>query len=92
MTLQDEIIKALKKHGPLQRGNKGDKHLTLTRILKVPRTTIYDQLEKLRKQGKVIKYPVPNGQGHPPVFWEYVDGSGFLEIMEEIDEMEWMEK
>jgi Fe2+ or Zn2+ uptake regulation protein len=63
-TIQHNIVKILEEHGSLSRRD-------LVRISKAPRTTIYDNLVKLQKLGKIQKFSRSNGErGRPLVFWK----------------------
>ncbi|TFF98847.1 MAG: hypothetical protein EU547_00100 [Promethearchaeota archaeon] len=62
--LQLNLIKTLKEHGALTRRE-------LVRQLKTPRTTIYDNLVKLKKKQLVKKFSRNNNkQGRPKVYWD----------------------
>ena len=64
MSLQDNILNVLEKHGPSARDY-------LTMILERPRTTIYDELRKLEKLRLVSKFTRPNGKrGRDIVLWK----------------------
>lgn len=62
--LPDRLVKVLSKHGALTRDE-------LVKSLKVPRTTIYDNLVKLIKQNKVaVEQEEANGIGRPRVYFK----------------------
>jgi len=56
-----------------------DKDLTRDEIsssLNKPRSTIYDNLEKLEENNMVMRYSLPEncvGKGRPPVYWSSLD-------------------
>ncbi len=61
---QNNLIKILQVNGPMTRRD-------LVNQLKVPRTTIYDNLVKLQKQKVIEKFSRNNGKrGRPLVFWK----------------------
>ncbi len=61
--LQNNLIKILEKDGPITRKE-------LVRTLKIPRTTIYDNLLKLQRRKLIEKFSRNNGRrGRPLVFW-----------------------
>ncbi|TFG03624.1 MAG: MarR family transcriptional regulator [Promethearchaeota archaeon] len=62
--LQNNLIKILENNGPITRRE-------LVKTLKIPRTTIYDNLLKLQKQKLIEKFSRNNGRrGRPLVFWK----------------------
>ncbi len=62
--IQVNLIKALKDEGPSTRRE-------LVRELKIPRTTIYDNLVKLQKRKLIEKYSRSNGKrGRPLILWK----------------------
>ena len=62
--VQINLIKTLHRKGPLTRED-------LAIQLKIPRSTIYDNLRKLQKRKLVEKYILWEGkQGRPPVYWK----------------------
>ena len=62
--LQSNIIDILKKTGkPLNRND-------LVRLLNTPRTTIYDNIVPLIKDGLIIKFPVRKSRGRPVVYYK----------------------
>ena len=64
---QNNLIKVLQMNGPMTRKD-------LVNQLKVPRTTIYDNLLKLQKRKVVEKFIRNNGtRGRPLVFWKIRD-------------------
>jgi Fe2+ or Zn2+ uptake regulation protein len=66
---QIKILKTLKKHGPLPRGYNSAKN-TLTAKTGESRTTLYENLEKLKEKDLVFAVEYDNGkQGRPKVFW-----------------------
>lgn len=66
---QIKILKTLKKHGPLPRGYSNAKN-TLTAKTGESRTTLYENLEKLKEKDLVFAVEYDNGkQGRPKVFW-----------------------
>lgn len=72
---QGIIIKALDEHGPLKRGNSYARKGTLLGILEIPRTTLYENLEKLEKKKIVERFEKNNGKrGRPHVFWRIKEG------------------
>jgi len=75
--LQVQLIQTLKEKGePLMRKD-------LAKLLKTPRTTIYDNLLKLQKRKIVEKFTKNNGlRGRPKVMWCYI---AFGEELEEND-------
>ncbi|TFG17256.1 MAG: hypothetical protein EU531_03930 [Promethearchaeota archaeon] len=61
--LQNNLIKILENNGPITRRE-------LVRTLKIPRTTIYDNLLKLQKIKMIERFSRNNGtRGRPLVFW-----------------------
>jgi len=61
--LQNNLIKILENNGPITRRE-------LVRNLKIPRTTIYDNLLKLQKKKMIERFSRNNGtRGRPLVFW-----------------------
>ena len=61
---QNNLIKILQVNGPMTRRD-------LVYQLKVPRTTIYDNLVKLQKRKVIEKFSRNNGKrGRPLVFWK----------------------
>jgi len=61
--LQNNLIKILEKDGPITRRE-------LVKVLKTPRTTIYDNLLKLQRRKLIEKFSRNNGRrGRPLVFW-----------------------
>lgn len=64
--LDRDIITTLQMHGPLTRGE-------LVIILGVPRTTLFDHLEVLKKRLLVKSFVRPrSSRGRPPVFYKIV--------------------
>ncbi len=64
--IQYNLIKLLKNGGPLTRKD-------IVNHLKTPRTTIYDNLNKLQKRRVVEKYSRNNGKrGRPNVYWRLI--------------------
>jgi uncharacterized membrane protein len=62
--LQNNLIKILEKDGPITRRE-------LVKVLKTPRTTIYDNLLKLQRRKLIEKFSRNNGRrGRPLVFWK----------------------
>lgn len=62
--LQIKLVNTLKETGPTQRS-------TLVEILSTPRTTIYDNLERLQKKDIVERFSRNNGKrGRPKVYWK----------------------
>jgi len=68
---QAHIYDTLKKHGPLKRGYKHSKEKTLRTLTNIPRTTLYDNLEKLEQKGLIERFKASsNGKrGRPPIRW-----------------------
>jgi len=65
--VQFNLIKALKDEGPSTRRD-------LVKELKIPRTTIYDNLVKLQKRKLIEKYSRSDGKrGRPLIFWKIKD-------------------
>lgn len=65
--IQNSLIKILEKNGPLSRKD-------FVNTLKIPRTTIYDNLLKLQKRKLVEKFTRNNGKrGRPLVHWKLSD-------------------
>jgi len=63
--IQFNLIKTLKDEGPLTRRD-------LVKELKIPRTTIYDNLVKLQKRKLIEKFSRTDGKrGRPLIFWEF---------------------
>ena len=61
--LQNNLIEILENNGPITRRE-------LVKTLKVPRTTIYDNLLKLQKKKMIEKFSRSSGKrGRPLVFW-----------------------
>ena len=61
--IQNSLIKILENDGPITRRE-------LVNALKIPRTTIYDNLLKLQKKKMIEKFSRNNGRrGRPLVFW-----------------------
>ena len=61
--LQNNLIQLLESNGPITRRE-------LVKTLKVPRTTIYDNLLKLQKKKMIEKFSRSSGKrGRPLVFW-----------------------
>jgi len=61
---QNNLIKILQMNGPMTRKD-------LVNQLKVPRTTIYDNLVKLQKRKVIEKFSRNNGKrGRPLIFWK----------------------
>ena len=61
--LQNNLIKILENDGPITRRE-------LVRTLRIPRTTIYDNLLKLQKKKMIERFSRNNGtRGRPLVFW-----------------------
>jgi Fe2+ or Zn2+ uptake regulation protein len=66
---QINILETLKEHGPLTRGYNGAKG-TLSAKTGESRTTLYENLEKLKEKDLVFAVEYDNGkQGRPKVFW-----------------------
>ncbi len=66
--LQIEIIKLLKEKKTLTRRD-------FVKLLRTPRTTIYDNLIKLQNRKLIEKYNRNNGKcGHPFVYWKLMEG------------------
>ena len=64
--IQNNILKALQRDGPATRGALVDE-------LKVPRTTIYDNLLKLQQKRMIEKFSRNSGKrGRPIVFWKLI--------------------
>jgi predicted ArsR family transcriptional regulator len=62
--LQNSLIEVLENDGPSTRRE-------LVKLLKTPRTTIYDNLLKLQKKMIIEKFSRNNGRrGRPLVFWK----------------------
>ena len=62
--IQYNLIKTLKDEGPLTRRD-------LVKELKIPRTTIYDNLVKLQKRKLIEKFSRTDGKrGRPLIFWK----------------------
>lgn len=62
--IQNRLIEVLRNKGPLTRK-------ALVEELKVPRTTIYDNLLKLQKRKLIEKFRDCNGaRGRPLVYWK----------------------
>lgn len=65
--IQYNLIKTLKNGGPLTRRD-------LVKELKIPRTTIYDNLVKLQKRRLIEKFSRIDGKrGRPLIFWKIKD-------------------
>ncbi len=65
--IQYNLMKALKDEGPLTRRD-------LVKELKIPRTTIYDNLVKLQKRKLIEKFSRNDGKrGRPLIFWKFND-------------------
>lgn len=65
--LQLNLIKTLKNNGASTRRQ-------LVKQLKTPRTTIYDNLVKLKKKELVKKFSRNNNkQGRPKVYWDLLE-------------------
>ncbi len=65
--IQSNLIKTLKDDGPLTRRD-------LVKELKIPRTTIYDNLVKLQKRKLIEKFSRNDGKrGRPLIFWKFKD-------------------
>jgi uncharacterized membrane protein len=65
--LQLNLIKTLKENGASTRRE-------LVNQLKTPRTTIYDNLVKLKKKQLVKKFSRNNNkQGRPKVYWDLLE-------------------
>ena len=63
-SIQFNLIKTLKSIGPLTRRE-------LVKELKTPRTTIYDNLLKLKKRKIIEKFSRNDGKrGRPLIFWK----------------------
>jgi predicted ArsR family transcriptional regulator len=63
--IQFNLIKTLKDEGPLTRRD-------LVNELKIPRTTIYDNLVKLQKRKMIEKFSRNDGKrGRPLIFWKF---------------------
>ena len=71
---QIEILKVLEAHGPLIRGQKYDKKQdTLIAITKYARSTVYDNLEKLKKKKLVERFSEDTDyRGRPVIYWRIV--------------------
>ncbi len=62
--LQNSLIRILENGGPITRRE-------LVKVLKTPRTTIYDNLLKLQKKKVIEKFSRNSGRrGRPLVFWK----------------------
>jgi len=73
--IQFQIFKTLKEHGSLQRGYTHSKEPTLLSLTHIPRSTLYDNLEKLEQNGFVERYEVNNyKRGAPKVYWKLKKG------------------
>ena len=69
LSLEERILKILNQHGASARDY-------ISFILKVPRTTVYDQLAKLEKAGKVEKSTYNNGKrGRSITIWGVLNAS-----------------
>jgi len=65
--IQSNLMKTLKDDGPLTRRD-------LVKELKIPRTTIYDNLVKLQKRKLIEKFSRNDGKrGRPLIFWKFKD-------------------
>ncbi len=65
--IQFNLIKTLRNVGPLTRRD-------LVKELKIPRTTIYDNLVKLQKRKLIEKFSRNDGKrGRPLIFWKFKD-------------------
>jgi len=63
-SLQKDLLTILEKHGPAQRR-------TFVKLLNTPRTTVYDNLLKLKKRDIVEKFKFNNGKkGAPVIYWK----------------------
>ncbi len=63
--IQFNLIKTLKDEGPLTRRD-------LVNELRIPRTTIYDNLVKLQKRKLIEKFSRNDGKrGRPLIFWKF---------------------
>lgn len=50
---------------------KGITRTEICEIIKIPRTTVYDNLVKLQKQGRIEKFSRSSGRrGRPIVLWK----------------------
>jgi DNA-binding MarR family transcriptional regulator len=68
-SLQIDILETLKEVGPITRGYNGEEG-TLIAIMNTPRSTLYDNLEKLENKGLVKRIEYDNGKpGRPKVYW-----------------------
>ncbi|MEM2907102.1 MAG: helix-turn-helix domain-containing protein [Candidatus Odinarchaeota archaeon] len=66
LDLKNTILDLLGKHGPLTRDD-------MVEFTGIPRTTLYDSLDKLILSGKVEKYVLKvNKKGRPTVYYELV--------------------
>lgn len=64
--LQVDLLNILKENGGLNR--KG-----IMSFSKTPRTTTYDNLDKLKRYGFIITYKRPiSGRGRPNTIWELI--------------------
>jgi len=67
---QHNIIIELSKNGPMNRKQ-------LVSSLKKPRTTIFDNLNRLQKRNIVSKFAKNNGdKGRPQIFWKLNNTDG----------------
>jgi DNA-binding PadR family transcriptional regulator len=87
---QKQIVKALYEYGPLTRGVKGgyankDGANTLLSITKIPRTTLIDNLNKLKEKNLVKKFEKHTGrQGRPFKYWDLT--KQFRKELEDVQE------
>lgn len=78
LPIQVNILKTLIKQGPMARRD-------LVKQLKTPRTTIYDNLNKLQKKRVVEKFTRNDGtRGRPLVFWKVKESKEFMQIINQI--------
>jgi len=64
MMVEEEILKLLRKYGPLTRDQ-------IAKITGIPRTTIHNKLTKLLQKRKVKKRAEKSGRrGRPKIYWE----------------------
>jgi DNA-binding MarR family transcriptional regulator len=75
---QMKIINILEEHGPLKRGtNYNNGNNTLLNLTGIPRTTLYDNLEKLEIKGIVKREKKHKGtRGRPNEYWSLIKQNG----------------
>ncbi|MHA1269802.1 MAG: helix-turn-helix domain-containing protein [Candidatus Helarchaeota archaeon] len=65
--IEDYLIEIIKENGDMTRKE-------LAELTRIPRTTIYDTIEKLIYEGKIEKYAISDKKrGRPKIYYRYIE-------------------